>query len=646
MPILNENRYHSMNTPVFIPLDLSTIANRAHRHSADPRAEVWEGDPANALEQLPSGSLRLGGVPFTILDAETHPGGSVAALHPKDPDGLPSQVTFPFTGKEKVVRLHFLMAFGGMLKDQEVGAAILYSGSKETARLPFVTGVNAGNWWWPQNLPEADLAWIGANGKCLRVGIYHVTWELGDALDPAPTHCVLKSTGARLFLIAATAGLAGAPVSGLPEASGISSDPQRYNRFGGWRSRSLRATGFFYTAPIEGRWWLVDPEGHLFLSKGVNAVVLAGDPSPALGGRMLYRENVLRKLGNANAWRSRVLARMGEWNINTLGCWSDPEFSAGSPHFRILNCATRAGANWFGRRLCDVWSPAFSDACRQAAETECAAGKNDPLLIGYFTDNEMPFVKGADATDHILTQYLKLPSDAAGRCRAIELLRKWYDLDTLNRSWKTSFTSFNRLEAPSEETPGYASDANRFASEVMQRYCETVAAEIRKVDPNHLIIGCRFAFLNRSMKEILEIAARHFDIISFNHYRENPLDEGMEMLRDVCNRIGKPAMITEFAFRGDDVGLPNTFGAGPRVPDQFTRAWGTGRYLERAFAEPHIVGCHLFKWSDQPASGRFDGENSNYGLVTLRDEVYPDMTRTVRRVYGEAELRHATGCAD
>ena len=39
-------------------------------------------------------------------------------------------------------------------------------------------------------------------------------------------------------------------------------------RYGGIAETKYAATGFFHTRKIGNRWWLVDPEGHLFIHKG------------------------------------------------------------------------------------------------------------------------------------------------------------------------------------------------------------------------------------------------------------------------------------------------------------------------------------------------------------------------------------------
>ena len=45
------------------------------------------------------------------------------------------------------------------------------------------------------------------------------------------------------------------------------------DRFGGWKDGpQLEATGAFRTEKVRGKWWLVDPDGHLFFSHGVDCV--------------------------------------------------------------------------------------------------------------------------------------------------------------------------------------------------------------------------------------------------------------------------------------------------------------------------------------------------------------------------------------
>jgi agarase len=67
-----------------------------------------------------------------------------------------------------------------------------------------------------------------------------------------------------------------------------------------------------------------------------------------------------------------------------------------------------------------------------------------------------------------------------------------------------------------------------------------------------------------------------------------------------------------------DVGLPNTKGAGLVVATQALRAEGYKNYTTILAKLPYVIGFHWFEWFDEPVEGRaLDGENSNYGLVNI-----------------------------
>ena len=44
------------------------------------------------------------------------------------------------------------------------------------------------------------------------------------------------------------------------------------DRYAGWKSIKAEATGFFRAEKHKGKWWLVDPEGRLFWSHGIDCV--------------------------------------------------------------------------------------------------------------------------------------------------------------------------------------------------------------------------------------------------------------------------------------------------------------------------------------------------------------------------------------
>ena len=55
---------------------------------------------------------------------------------------------------------------------------------------------------------------------------------------------------------------------------------------------------------------------------------------------------------------------------------------------------------------------------------------------------------------------------------------------------------------------------------------------------------------------------------------------------------------------------------------------------------PKAVGYHCFEWYDEPKEGRFDGENSNYGLVNIKDQLYTQFVAAVKAANHKALSIH------
>ena len=63
-------------------------------------------------------------------------------------------------------------------------------------------------------------------------------------------------------------------------------------------------SGYFRTVQRDGRWWLVDPDGQLFLSKGVTTVSFVQDRIKATNVSP-YEQTNKAKYGNEDAWANR-----------------------------------------------------------------------------------------------------------------------------------------------------------------------------------------------------------------------------------------------------------------------------------------------------------------------------------------------------
>ena len=408
--------------------------------------------------------------------------------------------------------------------------------------------------------------------------------------------------------------------------------------YGGWTRLQFPSTGFFQVIERDGIWWLVTPSGNAFLSKGVNHVNFQADTAPKLGYSP-YLRAVQSKYGSEEAWAKAIVERLRGWGFNTLGAWSSPStFNQKMPYTLNLNLATRAGADWLKGAVGDFFSENFEKKLEDACQQLCGPRAQDPWLLGYFTDNELRW--GADwrGKQSLLEEYLRFPEGAAGRKAALEFLRQRYkDVAALNQAWGVSIARWEELTGQ-EQAKGEAArkDQADWQEAVAQRYFATCKSAIRKADANHLILGCRFAGL--APEPVLRGLKDSVDVVSFNNYGASA---PVEALQTIYRVTGRPIMLTEFSFKAMDSGLPNTKGAARPVATQVDRAEGFARYVQGLIDLPFMVGFHWFEHADEPKEGRFDGENSNYGVVTIEDRPWDILVQKMTEVNAGLEARHA-----
>jgi hypothetical protein len=443
------------------------------------------------------------------------------------------------------------------------------------------------------------------------------------------------------------------------------SDGAPTTSWGGIADGSFRPTGYFGVAEREGAFWLVDPSGGRFISKGINTVRFDQDRIQN-SDRIPYALACHRKYGNQQTWHIAVAERLRRWGFNTLGAWSDeavantgrvrlaltPNLDLGMSFAWDSSDATETPRDSFP----DVFDPEFESHVRRRARVLCEPRRGEQAIIGWFIDNELRWGPDWRGTDELLTLFLLLSPGRPGRNAAVAWLRKRYRaFQEFNSVWLTPIESWEALalapivRAPYRRKPPYqrsiederdpkraafAADCDTFAALVAERYFALTSAAIKAADPNHLVLGCRFAYV--LPPSMVKAAGRYCDVISFNCYDSDP-----SASIDAHIISGKPCLIGEFSFRSADSGLPNSNGAGPVVATQTERANCFRRYVSAAMRRSAVIGYHWFEHADQPAEGRFDGENSNFGAVTIEDEVYEELTRTMTAVNAEAEEVHA-----
>ena len=153
-------------------------------------------------------------------------------------------------------------------------------------------------------------------------------------------------------------------------------------------------------------------------------------------------------------------------------------------------------------------------------------------------------------------------------------------------------------------------------------YYKTVRKKLKEVFPNHLYLGSRIHGMAKTNEPLHQVAATYCDVISFNIYEFSVQD--FKILADV----DKPALIGEFHFGTASHGV---WGTGLRNASSLqNQADLYQQYIYEAASHSHFVGAHWFQWSDQPATGRFDGENFRIGIVNITDQPYQPMVDAIK----------------
>ncbi len=391
---------------------------------------------------------------------------------------------------------------------------------------------------------------------------------------------------------------------------------------------SLFASSYFTVEWRDGRAWFKTPSGKPFISMGVNAI---GDQSYRAPNDNYYNPVKNQFDGDKAAWIKEVFLRMKEWHFNTVGAWSDEDLEKKKvPYTHELYIAR---GNPWEDVLNSVFSDAFVKRVKENAQ-KAAEYKDDPNLIGYFLDNELPWWGDygwkTDGQKTLLERYAAINLECPDKDALKAFFEDRYDkdIDNFNAVWETHLKSFEDLDSAQTlipRTKKQKADANAWAGMVAERYFAVTTEALKKIDPNHLILGVRFA--GEVPWEVVDACAKYCDVVSVNLYQRSG-DFDTKLFDNFYARAKRPILVTEYSFAAEEnqSGDPNKGGADVRVPTQADRAEHLDRYAHQSLNLPYIVGLHWFEWSDESPQGRFDGEACDYGLVDIHDKPYTLLT--------------------
>lgn len=379
-----------------------------------------------------------------------------------------------------------------------------------------------------------------------------------------------------------------------------------------------------------GQAWLVDPNGSRFFSLGVCCVNQGASPTDWDPANPAYA--AWRHYGSSNAWAAATLKRLKAWGFTTVGGWSDFQTLNGCSEADlafapVLHIGATAGVPWW-----DMWDPKTVERMEEVARVHILPWRNDPRLLGYYTDNELSWWNTA-----LFRATLEQAPTSGQRRRLIQLLRETY-----HNSWAelmrdfepaTPLEDWEQLEHHGTLNPRPGGKGIRverqFLGILAQRYYSLVHDLVRKYDPQALILGDRFPSFY--YPEVVRAAGPFVDALSCNY--RSPWNDGSipRFFLDTLHELGgKPLIIGEFymSARQNRSGNKNTHGTFPVVSTQNERADGFRRTLLRFLDSPYVIGADWFQYHDEPTHGRSDGENFNFGLVDLHDRPYKPLVST------------------
>jgi len=449
-------------------------------------------------------------------------------------------------------------------------------------------------------------------------------------------------------------------VTNINSAAGNGENPQ-VHQFKGCSDLKGKQTGFSHAERVEGRWWIVDPEGNVFLSLGINHV------KPDLLALAYNRAHSEKKYGPLPVpfsieafketdgwpiWLDTLRQDFQEWGFNTLGGLSSPEARPAELPYTINLCFCDI-CHWTPVpqvHFPDVFSESFEAHCDCYAKQVCKPVAEDPMLVGYFyidcpilTEESAGKKVGNLYWDMVRGQTPTWPSAIRslrgyqpGKKVYVHLVKERYgSIAAFNRFYGTNCESFYTLfqrdmsEVVPVEADRAAKDDEALLALILQRYYEVTRNAIRRYDPHHLILGDRYNGNTHVPSVAIEAMKAHVDVFSVQYY--GFFEEQREALEQWHRDSGKPMLLCDSAYSVPDENMPNPFG--PHVESQKERAKAYEEYARAVFALPYVVGWHHCGYMDQWSVAQ--GPRQHSGIKDVFENQHQPFVNTLRRVNRE-----------
>jgi len=417
--------------------------------------------------------------------------------------------------------------------------------------------------------------------------------------------------------------------------------------YGGFLDIVGRQTGFFHTEKIDGRWWLVTPDGHGFFGIGISHPVTSFSKAA-----VTFAYN-----GSQEDWLRDGIRKMRELGFNCV--WSGPysqerirlgyvDTDLAERVYResripyaiqipLIKHAVELGS---GEKRSDVFSDAYKQFVMDEVAKRVPSYKDNPWILGYY------YGFGSFMMVHKWLNETLARMGSVGRERLLDILEQRYDGDIrqFNAVYKKNFKSFDDLRknglvsypewitfvkwgrASIPDIVGadrMLADAEALLGELVEKVYELAYTEIRKYDRNHMILGCYvkdFTYTEGIWKRITP----YVDVLAPQGLSDvNPI-------KPIVEATGLPALLSDQEFGNvPPLTLQGTVKAFGAVPDLVDRCVLYDLLANRIACDPDFVGVSFCAVLFDNSHWVQAYDRVQPGFFTIDGEPKLDLCRTV-----------------
>ncbi|MBE7045903.1 MAG: DNRLRE domain-containing protein [Ruminococcaceae bacterium] len=381
----------------------------------------------------------------------------------------------------------------------------------------------------------------------------------------------------------------------------------KVNKYGSFLDEGrYNATGFFRTELIDGRWWIIDPEGYKYIYNGIAYVVY---------NHSTKTDKFQAKYGDIKGWASAIPDELRSYGFNGCGTTSQyqillnditPDTTPLPQLVREFSFVHGYSTDSLETKMLDVFDPDFETHADSLAKRYIAPYKDNPYILGWCTDNE-PI-----AGDDMLIAYLTCDPEVKGNEYSYYTAWEWLK----SRHGENATTSDITDE-----------DRNDWVEFVYDRYMRVCFDAIRKYDTNHMIMGPK---LDKPHQGSFRGLQKYVDVVLYDYYG-NAWTADMPQVDQWYRWAGKPLINAEWYVKGMDACTPyseltNQAGVGWTVETQKERGAYYQSFVLSMLESKVFVGWHWYRYMDNDPrykNNHSSNIDSNKGIVD-RDYEYQE----------------------